>query len=60
MLIGAVGAFVYIAQSLHRPFVVLVDHAQRISKREFAVPLELKRTDEIGEIARSLERLPSS
>jgi HAMP domain-containing protein len=60
LLIGAVCAFVFVAQSLSRPFVDLVDHAQRISKGEFAVPLELKRADEIGEIARSLERMRSS
>ena len=60
LLIGAVCAFVFIAQSLSRPLIDLVDHAQRISKGEFAVPLELKRPDEIGEIARSLERMRSS
>jgi len=60
LLVGVVSAFVYIAHCLNRPFIELVDHAQRISKGEFAVPLELKRADEIGEIARSLERMRSS
>ena len=60
LLIGALSAFVFIARSLSRPLIDLVDHAQRISKGESAVPLELKRADEIGEIARSLERMRSS
>jgi len=60
VLLGISAAFVYIAWSLNRPLLDLVRHADRISKGEFGVPLQLKRADEIGEIARSLERLRSS
>jgi len=60
LLVGMMGAFVYVARALNRPFLELVEQADRISKGEFMVPLELKRTDEIGEIARSLERMRSS
>ena len=60
LLVGMMGAFVCVARSLNRPFLELVEQADRISKGEFMVPLELKRTDEIGEIARSLERMRSS
>jgi HAMP domain-containing protein len=59
-LLGISAGFVYIAWSLNRPLLDLVQHADRISKGEFGVPLQLKRADEIGEIARSLERLRSS
>ena len=59
-LLGISVAFVYIAWSLNRPLLDLVQHADRISKGEFGVPLQLKRADEIGEIARSLERMRSS
>jgi len=59
-LLGISVAFVYIAWSLNRPLLDLVQHADRISKGELGVPLQLKRADEIGEIARSLERLRSS
>ena len=55
-LLGISVAFVYIAWSLNRPLLDLVQHADRISKGELGVPLQLKRADEIGEIARSLER----
>lgn len=59
-LLGISVAFVYIAWSLNQPLLDLVQHADRISKGEFGVPLQLKRADEIGEIARSLERMRSS
>ena len=60
LLVGMMGAFIGIARALNRPFLELVENADRISKGEFAVRLELKRTDEIGDIARSFERMRSS
>jgi HAMP domain-containing protein len=60
VLIGAVGTFVFVMRTMNRPFFQLVAHAERISKGDLVVPLELKRTDEIGDIARSLERMRSS
>lgn len=60
LLIGSAAAFVAVARAVHRPLCDLARQADQISKGEFAVPLPLKRIDEIGEIARSLERLRSS
>ncbi len=59
-LIAAAAAFIAVARAVYRPLADLVRHAEQISKGEFAVPLALQRADEIGEIARSLERLRSS
>lgn len=61
ILILAVGLFyAYVNRCINRPFFELVEHANRISKGEFAVQLGVGRQDEFGEIARSLERLRSS
>jgi len=60
VLLTAAGIFFYIARYVNRSFVELVEHAERISKGEFAVPLKITRSDEIGDIARSLERMRSS
>lgn len=60
LLLGAVGIFAAIVDRLNRPFLRLLDHAGRISKGDWGVPLEVRRGDEIGDIARSLERLRSS
>jgi HAMP domain-containing protein len=60
ILFAAVGIFVYGMRQVSRAFFELVEHAERISKGDFAVSLPLKRSDEIGEIARSLERMRSS
>ena len=60
LLIGCAAVFVALARTVHRPLCDLARQADQISKGEFAVPLPLKRIDEIGEIARSLERLRSS
>lgn len=59
-LLCVIGGFVFAARALNRPFVELVGQAERISKGDFTVPLALQRTDEVGDIARSLERLRSS
>lgn len=60
LLVASAGAFVAVVRVVHRPLSDLARQADQISKGEFAVPLPLKRVDEIGEIARSLERLRSS
>lgn len=59
-LLCVIGGFVFAARALNRPFVELVGQAERIGKGDFTVPLALQRTDEVGDIARSLERLRSS
>ena len=60
IVLGALGIFVWVTWQVNRPFFELVEHAERISKGDFAVTLRLKRSDEIGEIARSVERMRSS
>jgi len=60
VLLGVVGVFVSVTRHVNRPFLEVVEHAERISKGDFAAALGLKRSDEIGEIARSLERMRSS
>jgi len=60
LVIGISCVFAFLATRLFRPFLELVDQAERISKGDFDVPLGLKREDEVGEIARSLERMRSS
>jgi HAMP domain-containing protein len=60
LVIGISGLFAFLATRLHRPFLELVGQAERISKGDFDVPLGVKREDEVGEIARSLERMRSS
>ncbi len=59
-LFGVTAVFSRVMRSLNRPFVEIVDHAERISKGDFDVPLVVQRRDEIGELARSLERMRSS
>jgi HAMP domain-containing protein len=59
-LLAVTALFIWVMRSVNRPFVEIVDQAERISKGDFDVPLQLQRTDEIGELARSLERMRSS
>jgi len=60
VLLAVVGVFVSVTRHVNRPFLEVVEHAERISKGDFAAALGVKRSDEIGEIARSLERMRSS
>jgi HAMP domain-containing protein len=60
LLLAVTGMFIVIARRLNRPLLDLVGQAERISRGEFTVALSLKRTDEIGDIARSIERLRAS
>jgi HAMP domain-containing protein len=60
IVLGSLGVFAYFARHINRPFFQLVEHAERISKGDFAAALEVERSDEVGEIARSLERMRSS
>jgi methyl-accepting chemotaxis protein len=57
LLAGTLAVSALIVRRLIRPFLRLVEDAGRISKGDWVVPLELKRADEIGDIARSLARL---
>ena len=60
VVICIIGLFLLLSRSLLRPLADLVDQAARLSKGDFDVGLELQRSDEFGDIARSLERLRSS
>lgn len=60
LLLGITGMFIVVARRLNRPLLDLVEQADRISRGDFTVRLSLKRTDEIGDIARSIERLRAS
>jgi HAMP domain-containing protein len=59
-LLPLAGASVLLGRSLCRPLVELVEQAKSLSNGDFNVPLALQREDELGDIARSLERLRSS
>ena len=60
LLLGITGTFIVIARRLNRPLLDLVDQADRISRGDFTVALNSKGSDEIGDIARSIERLRAS
>jgi len=60
LLLGITGTFIVIARRLNRPLLDLVDQADRISRGDFTVALSSKGSDEIGDIARSIERLRAS
>jgi len=60
LLLGITGTFFVIARRLNRPLLDLVDQADRISRGDFTVALNSKGSDEIGDIARSIERLRAS
>ncbi len=59
-LLGVVAALLRVARSLERRWTELVERAERISQGDFSASLALQQTDEIGEIARSFERMRSS
>jgi len=61
LLLGITAMFIIIiAWRVNRPFLDLVEQADRISRGDFSVALGLRRTDEIGDIARSIERMRAS
>lgn len=60
LVLCAAAAFIVLLQDLHRPLLELVEQSTRISKGDFSATLATKRDDELGELARSLERMRSS
>jgi methyl-accepting chemotaxis protein len=56
----AAAAFLVLLQDLHRPLLELIEQSTRISKGDFSATLATKRGDELGDLARSLERMRSS
>jgi len=60
LILCAAAAFGVLLRDLHRPLLELVEQSTRISKGDFSVTLATKRDDELGDLARSLERMRSS
>ena len=60
LIFCAAVAFGVLLRDLHRPLLELVEQSTRISKGDFSVTLATKREDELGDLARSLERMRSS
>ena len=60
LMLCAAAAFLVLLRDLHRPLLELVEQSTRISKGNFSVALATKRDDELGDLARSLERMRSS
>jgi HAMP domain-containing protein len=61
LLAGVTGAFTWAMWNLITPFTTLVDRASRISKGELDLDLGgLQETDEVGDLARSFDRMRSS
>jgi len=60
LVLCATLVFIVMLQDLHRPLLELVEQSARISKGDFTATLATKRNDDLGELARSLERMRSS
>lgn len=60
LILGAAAAFSVLLRDLHRPLLELVEQSARISGGDFSMTLATKRDDELGELARSVERMRSS
>lgn len=60
LMLCAAGVFSVLLRDLHRPLLEMVEQSTRISKGDFSVTLATKRSDELGDLARSLERMRSS
>ena len=56
----AAWAFVFLLHDLHRPLLALVEQSDRIGKGDFSVSVGTRRVDELGDLARSMERMRSS
>ena len=59
-LLGVAAMFIFRVRRWSRPYRELIEPAEKISRGEFAVTLDLKRADEIGELARAFDRMRSS
>jgi HAMP domain-containing protein len=60
LLAGFTGVFAWAVWNLIGPFMTLVDRASRISKGELDLEIGLRESDEVGDLARSFERMRSS
>jgi HAMP domain-containing protein len=59
-LLGVAGMFIFRVRRMTRPYRALIEPVDKISRGEFAVALDLKDSDEVGELARAFDRLRSS
>lgn len=60
LVLCAAGVLSVLLRDLHRPLLEMVEQSTRISKGDFSMTLATKRSDELGDLARSLERMRSS
>jgi HAMP domain-containing protein len=60
LVLGVAVIFTFLLLDLHRPLLRLVQQSTRISKGDFSVNLANQRDDELGDLARSFERMRSS
>jgi len=60
LMLCAAGVFSVLLRDLQRPLLEMVEQSTRISKGDFSMTLATKRSDELGDLARSLERMRSS
>ena len=60
LILSTAGVFGILLQDVHRPLLVMLEQSTRMSKGDFSVALATKRSDELGDLARSLERMRSS
>jgi HAMP domain-containing protein len=60
LLSGVTVLFAWLVWHLSLPFIKLVDFASRISRGELDLEVGVAETDEVGDLARSFERMRSS
>jgi HAMP domain-containing protein len=57
---GAAWAFIILLRDVHRSLLELVEQSERIGRGDFSASVGTKRADELGDLARSMERMRSS
>jgi HAMP domain-containing protein len=56
----AAWAFIILLRDVHRSLLELVEQSERIGRGDFSASVGTKRVDELGDLARSMERMRSS
>ena len=57
---GAAWVFIVLLRDSHRSLLELVEQSERIGRGDFSASVGTKRVDELGDLARSMERMRSS
>ena len=57
---GAAWVFIVLLRESHRSLLELVEQSERIGRGDFSASVGTKRLDELGDLARSMERMRSS